>query len=251
MEKKVCSKCKEEKEVCEFGKRKDSKDGLSRECKSCSKLWKLNNRERVLEYNKNYNQKNKEKLNGYKKKWKQSNFEQISNFQKNYKKKNKEKLNEYQKKWNQSNTEKIKKSQKIWRENNSEKVKEYYKKWYEQNKEKNKEKSKLRKENNIVYLISCRVRKRMSEYIKKNNILKKNKTFEIVGITPLELSNYLESKFLEGMSWDNYGIYGWHIDHIIPLSSAKTEDEIYKLCHYTNLQPLWAEDNLKKSNKIL
>ena len=51
------------------------------------------------------------------------------------------------------------------------------------------------------------------------------------------------------MSWDNYG--DWHIDHIIPLSSAKTEEEIYKLAHYTNLQPLWAEDNIKKSNKIL
>jgi hypothetical protein len=52
------------------------------------------------------------------------------------------------------------------------------------------------------------------------------------------------------MSWDRIG-KEIHIDHIIPLSSAKSEDEIYKLCHYTNLQPLWAEDNLKKSNKIL
>ena len=51
------------------------------------------------------------------------------------------------------------------------------------------------------------------------------------------------------MSWDNYG--KWHIDHIIPLSSANSEDDIYKLCNYTNLQPLWAEDNLKKSNKKL
>jgi hypothetical protein len=53
------------------------------------------------------------------------------------------------------------------------------------------------------------------------------------------------------MSWDNYGFYGWHIDHVIPLSSAKTEEEVYKLCHYTNLQPLWAEDNLKKGSKII
>jgi hypothetical protein len=52
------------------------------------------------------------------------------------------------------------------------------------------------------------------------------------------------------MSWEKFGKY-IHIDHIIPLSSAKTEEEIYKLCHYTNLQPLWAEDNLKKSNKLI
>jgi hypothetical protein len=60
---------------------------------------------------------------------------------------------------------------------------------------------------------------------------------------------YLGDLFTEKMNWDNYG--EWHIDHIIPLSSANTEEEIYKLCHYTNLQPLWAEDNIKKSNKII
>jgi hypothetical protein len=51
------------------------------------------------------------------------------------------------------------------------------------------------------------------------------------------------------MSWENRD--EWHIDHIIPLSSANSEEELYKLCHYTNLQPLWAEENIKKSNKII
>jgi hypothetical protein len=51
------------------------------------------------------------------------------------------------------------------------------------------------------------------------------------------------------MSWDNYG--SWHIDHIIPLSSAKNIEEISKLCHYSNLQPLWASNNLSKGNKII
>ena len=60
---------------------------------------------------------------------------------------------------------------------------------------------------------------------------------------------WIESKWLEGMSWDNHTVNGWHIDHVIPLASAKTEEEIYKLNHYTNLQPLWWYDNLSKGKK--
>ena len=51
------------------------------------------------------------------------------------------------------------------------------------------------------------------------------------------------------MSWDNHKLNGWHIDHITPLSSAKTEDDVHKLCHYTNLQPLWCNENYKKEQK--
>ena len=53
------------------------------------------------------------------------------------------------------------------------------------------------------------------------------------------------------MTWDNYSYYGWHIDHIIPLSSANSDEELMKLCHFTNLQPLWYLENLKKSNKLI
>jgi hypothetical protein len=95
------------------------------------------------------------------------------------------------------------------------------------------------------------MRSRINLFIKSKNINKSNKTFNLIGLKPIELKKYIEKQFTEEMSWDNYGLYGWHIDHIIPLSSAKVENEIYKLCHYTNLQPLWAEDNLKKGNKIL
>jgi hypothetical protein len=100
-----------------------------------------------------------------------------------------------------------------------------------------------------IYKLSIIVRGRINKFFKLNKINKKNNTFDIVGCSPIFLKEHIENKFTEGMSWDNRGLFGWHIDHIIPLSSAKTKEEIYKLCHYTNLQPLWDEDNLKKSNK--
>ena len=56
--------------------------------------------------------------------------------------------------------------------------------------------------------------------------------------------------FTDGMSWDNHGVYGWHIDHVKPLSEANNIEDVITLNHYTNLQPLFAKDNLKKSNKL-
>ena len=74
---------------------------------------------------------------------------------------------------------------------------------------------------------------------------------DIVGCSPTELREHIEKQFTDGMSWDNYGTYGWHLDHIIPLSTAETREDVFKLNHYTNLQPLWATDNLKKGKKII
>jgi hypothetical protein len=78
---------------------------------------------------------------------------------------------------------------------------------------------------------------------------KPEKSEILLGCTLDEFVIHLESKFQEGMTISNHG--KWHIDHIIPISSAKTIEDIIKLTHYTNLQPLWAKDNLKKSNKII
>lgn len=103
---------------------------------------------------------------------------------------------------------------------------------------------------NPLYKLTQNVRSRVLCFLKTKNIKKQSHTFELIGCNKETLKNHLEVQFKDGMTWENQGKFGWHIDHIIPLSSGKTEEEIYKLCHYTNLQPLWAVDNLKKGAKI-
>jgi len=123
------------------------------------------------------------------------------------------------------------------------------KKWISENREKYNSYWTNRKKKDPVFALIMNMRSRIWKYLRLLNITKNNKTFEIVGCSPQELKEHLEKQFVQGMSWENRT--EWHIDHIIPLSSAKTEEELYKLCHYTDLQPLWEEENLKKSNKIL
>jgi hypothetical protein len=83
---------------------------------------------------------------------------------------------------------------------------------------------------------------------KRGGFSKTSRTHKILGEEWLVIKEYFESKFTEGMSWENYG--EWQIDHILPISTATCEEDIIRLNHYTNLQPLWKEDNLRKSNKM-
>jgi len=80
-----------------------------------------------------------------------------------------------------------------------------------------------------------------------NKFNKNSKTENILGCTIQEFRLYIENKFIEGMTFENYG--EWHLDHIKPLSLSKTEEDVILLNHYTNFQPLWAIDNLRKGNK--
>lgn len=79
--------------------------------------------------------------------------------------------------------------------------------------------------------------------------VKKSTSLDILGCSMDKFVKYISAQFTEGMSLENQG--EWHLDHIIPISSANSKEEIYRLCHYTNYQPLWAEDNLKKGAKII
>lgn len=167
-------------------------------------------------------------------------------------------LSEYEKVQRDKNSDKYN----LWYDKTRDERNKWRREYYQKNKEKIREYNKRYDKNKSInfmlkyhaipiiklkHRLSCRLRE-----ILKLKSLTKNKTYNnIIGCSPTFLKEYLEQKFTEGMSWDNHGLYGWHIDHIVPLSSAKTEEEVYKLCHYTNLQPLWSEDNLKKGKKII
>lgn len=101
--------------------------------------------------------------------------------------------------------------------------------------------------NNKLYVVECRIRANLKNALKKRNIKKAGKTFDMLGYSPNDLFVHIEKQFLKGMSWENIG--KWHIDHIIPLNTAKNEEDLIRLNHFTNLRPLWARDNLSKGKK--
>lgn len=96
-------------------------------------------------------------------------------------------------------------------------------------------------------------RKRIQESIKNQTACKNLTTLELLGCSIEKCRLHIEKQFQKGMDWTNYGLHGWHIDHRIPCASFDFRDpEQQKACfHFTNLQPLWAEDNMKKSDKII
>ena len=109
---------------------------------------------------------------------------------------------------------------------------------------------KERRKSDPIFKLANTARTRIVSFLKTRNINKKSSTAEMVGCSSKFLKEYLEKKFTLGMTWQNHGKHGWHIDHIVPLASATTAENMKKLMHYTNLQPMWATENLKKGNKI-
>ena len=98
------------------------------------------------------------------------------------------------------------------------------------------------------FKLQLNFRQRTTLAIKSKGFTKKSKAQKILGCSWVELKEHLENQFTSGMTWDNYG--DWHVDHIIPISMSETEEQLYKLSHYTNLQPLWSEENLAKSDNL-
>jgi hypothetical protein len=151
--------------------------------------------------------------------------------------------------WTLKNKEKKIKYNKEWYLKNKQKCLENDKKWRIKNKLKISERRKWRRHNDIVYNLLCNLRGRIKNVL-KNKSLKSKKTKDLLGCNGEEFKKYIESKFKPEMSWKKRHLI--HIDHIIPCASfdlTKPEEQA-KCFHYTNLQPLWASENLAKGSKI-
>jgi len=228
--KKICTKCKKEKLIDDFGNRENCsgkviKHSVCREClKEKQELHRNNNFEKLKQYDKN---------------------RYINNIDEN---------KENSKEWYKNNKDKRQK----WNENNKEGLQEYRKEYYKKNKEKiskqNFDIAKNRRLNEPLYKLKYNIRSLIGSSIRRKGYKKKSSTQTILNCSFDEFKTYLESKFELWMNWENYGKYngqlnfGWDIDHIIPLSSAKSEEEIIKLNHYTNLRPLDSYENFWRSH---
>lgn len=163
---------------------------------------------------------------------------------KEYRLNNKAKTRDYNNKYYFKNKEKIVQ----YRIDNKENILKTSKEYKIKNKEVTNKKYNYRRKTNPLFKLSCNIRTLIRGSIKRKGYLKQSKTCRILGCSYEEFKSHLENQFTEGMTWDNSG--QWHLDHIYPTSLATDEEHLIRLNHYTNFQPLWAEDNIKKSNKI-
>ena len=193
---KFCTKCNDEKPLCEFYYRSD-RNVYETQCKECCKTQA-----------KTYFENNKPEISLRARKYRESNHENILKQKSEYRQNNRALL--------------------------SKKQSEYTKK---------------RLETDDYFRLKLNLRSRINMAIKNASAVKSGPTFELLGCTPDEVRIFLEAEWEPGMSWDNYG--EWHVDHMKPCSKFNLEDpEEQKKCfHWTNLQPLWALDNLRKGDK--
>jgi hypothetical protein len=161
------------------------------------------------------------------------------------------------KKWREKNKEYVKENHKKWYQENKEKWNEYIKEYREKNIDKIRETKrnyeKTRKHNDPLYKLIANFRTAIYTVLKENNLNKYGHYFEILQYSPEELVGHLENQFVDGMGWENYG--EWHVDHKLPITyfnfKEVGDEEFLKCWGLDNLQPMWGEENIKKSNKIL
>lgn len=219
---KTCKICKTTKELDQFHKKAMGKFGVDSVRTICRKQMS------AAKY-----QDNSDKIKAATNAYKAANREVIREKSREYDKQNAEKIAFRKAKYRQQ--EYVKERERVRGKNNRE-----YQRNYNNDKRKN----------SLQYRLKCVLRTRIGNFMRGVG-QKQGSAVKDLGCTIDELITYLESKFTEGMNWNNYGINGWHVDHVKPLATfdLTVREEFLQACHYTNLQPLWAEDNFRKNRK--
>jgi hypothetical protein len=225
---KFCSKCKAEKNLSDFQVNAKSKDGRRPSCKICDCK-----RQREV-YAKDPTAKNASKQ-----RWHEKNSSKIKKYKESWYLENKTRLNQKGKEWRQTHKEEKKAQDKLYRTNNREKVNK-----------KSKEYRSLRYKTDPTFKLEMLLRKRIINFL--NGRTKCAHSMELVGCSKEKAMEHLESQFWPEMTRENQGLGGWEVDHIIPLSSFNKTDLRwqFKTFHYTNMQPLWWDDNRTKSKRL-
>ncbi len=217
-----------------------------------SEEYKAKKRAYAKEYRKNNPdkiKKNNIKFGEKKKIDRKINPEKYSLENKIYYENNKENIALKQKRYKENNPNKVKITKQKWRNNNKEQANKASNNWSKNNKDKVNAQRREKRSSDKLFKLKGNLRTLLGNAFRRNGYSKSGKTEQILGCSFEELKNSLEAKFESWMTWENYGLYngtekyGWDIDHIIPLSSAKTKDELLKLNHYTNLQPMCSYKN--------
>lgn len=263
---KLCSKCSKKKPVSEFSKRKRSKDGYSIWCKECMRayhsVWYAKNKADLDEKHREYYREHLEERRAYSKEYnarpevkahkleyQRENQERVRKYHREYRKKNAEAVRERERKYYHANKNKAK----VWRDryksSHKEQIKTSAKRYREENRNKINQAHLDRLHSDPVYKMKEQTRNMLRYVFREKGHRKNSHTADILGCDLDFFCNYMLQ------TWEkNYGRpwagEPYHIDHIVPLATAKTESEITRLCHYSNLQMLTPEDNMAKSDRI-
>ena len=228
---KTCSNCHVCKPVDLFGKK-------TKQCKACiaakRREYYQGNKETFKAKQREYYQNNKEKVAAGQRRWNQNNQE----YYRNYNEKNKEKVAAKRREYHQNNKEKVAAGKRRWKKKNKDHLTVYYRNYV-----------RTKRQNDPVYRLRCALRTRMNQAVKAAGLGKKcASSSELLGISYQGLKEWLEAQFTEGMTWENRS--DWHVDHRVPCDAFDmTVPEQQRICFwYKNLQPMWAKDNIQKSN---
>lgn len=206
---------------------------------------------RTKEYSKKWREANPDRYLEAIKQWRAANEDRVAERQRRWREDNREHVKEYERQRRANDADRRRQTQKEWHAKNREKVKEALLAWKAKNRDYMREKARAyirrRRALDPLFAASSNLRSRTLAAFRLRGFVKPNGFGKILGCDLATAKAHLESLFQPGMSWENRS--EWHIDHIVPLASAKTIEGLVSLCHYTNLQPLWAKDNLRKGAK--